>query len=1009
MKYFQNLILLGIIFPTIILSQSIEIPHKMMNQDTTLNIPIFIYDVSNLESIQLKIEYDENIVNAEEIFENPLGILDDGYTFTYNLIEPGIINLAIVSNLATVFSGNGMVAQIKFKSIGNLGEYSSLTFLDAQINSDWQIPAIDGSIEIILDNLTITGQDNSEIGADHVITLGMCDGCNDGWKFGEDEYDYPNPVSGEYTNINFYHLDWFGQTDINGNSNELEYEFSSDFRNQHSFRELTSWGIKGSTGGGLSSDIDINLSWDLGKLMSNSDNFNMFIYVGEVNYNMQEMSAISLSQSDLIGDNNETNIWIKMGECADTGETLTYYRDIDGDGLGSSVEGTFCLGMQPNGWVDNNDDQLIDCFSNDLDCGGICDGTLIDDCFGICGGTGIEDNCGNCDYDQSNDCVQDCNNVWGGAAYLDNCGHCDNNSSNDCIQDCNGDWGGMAYLDNCLNCIHTVSDECVQDCSGVWGGSLSNDECGICGGNENDGDTNGDGELCDIICSEGQSFDCNGICNGGSVEDECGVCDNDSSNDCVQDCNNVWGGAAYLDNCGHCDNNSSNDCIQDCNGDWGGTAVLDNCGICDNDLSNDCQKDCNNEWGGTAVLDNCGICDNDLSNDCEFDCNNEWGGGASIDNCQICSGGSTGLVPCEQDCNGDWGGYAFIDECGICDSDNNNNNQCFDCNEEPNGGAIIDNCLDCILEGETSTCIQGCDGNWNNYGLEIKYDECGVCGGNNSTCTDCYGDVNGEAQIDACGDCSGGNSGVNLCPTDCLDVANGNAIEDNCGICDSDPSNDCILDCNGNWGGEAVIDDNCGTCIGGATGLEPCSLDCIGVWGGNYIEDLCGICDADSENDNQCVDCNGTVDGLAYLDNCGNCVEDSSDLSYECEPDCDGIYGGNHPPNFSCENGSIACSLNECFLANDDLLLPKKIDISRIYPNPFNPQATIDFEVSEPTMVQLNIYNLNGQKVDVLKNAFTLPGYYSVNWNGTNHPSGIYFVILQSSNSIVKQKMMLIK
>ena len=70
---------------------------------------------------------------------------------------------------------------------------------------------------------------------------------------------------------------------------------------------------------------------------------------------------------------------------------------------------------------------------------------------------------------------------------------------------------------------------------------------------------------------------------------------------------------------------------------------------------------------------------------------------------------------------------------------------------------------------------------------------------------------------------------------------------------------------------------------------------------------------------------------------------------------------------------------------------------------------TIDFEVSKSTMVQLNIYNLNGQKVDVLKNAFTLPGYYSAIWNGTNHPSGIYFVILHSSNSVVRQKMMLIK
>ena len=126
--------------------------------------------------------------------------------------------------------------------------------------------------------------------------------------------------------------------------------------------------------------------------------------------------------------------------------------------------------------------------------------------------------------------------------------------------------------------------------------------------------------------------------------------------------------------------------------------------------------------------------------------------------------------------------------------------------------------------------------------------------------------------------------------------------------------------------------------------------------------------------------------------------------------DCNGVWGGTHLPTWACQNGEIACNYNACFdLANNEFQLPQKFDINQIYPNPFNPQATIDFEVSEPTIVQLNIYNLNGQKVDVLKNAFTLPGHYSVIWNGTNHPSGIYFVILQSSNSIVKQKMMLIK
>ena len=35
------------------------------------------------------------------------------------------------------FIGSGMIAQIVYQSIGELGEFSSITFLDAQITSDW--------------------------------------------------------------------------------------------------------------------------------------------------------------------------------------------------------------------------------------------------------------------------------------------------------------------------------------------------------------------------------------------------------------------------------------------------------------------------------------------------------------------------------------------------------------------------------------------------------------------------------------------------------------------------------------------------------------------------------------------------------------------------------------------------------------------------------------------------------------------------------------------------------
>ena len=67
-KYKQ--IILGILFSTLLLSQSIEIPDKFINEDGLINIPIFIYEVDSLESIQLTIEYDDSIVLAENIIDS---------------------------------------------------------------------------------------------------------------------------------------------------------------------------------------------------------------------------------------------------------------------------------------------------------------------------------------------------------------------------------------------------------------------------------------------------------------------------------------------------------------------------------------------------------------------------------------------------------------------------------------------------------------------------------------------------------------------------------------------------------------------------------------------------------------------------------------------------------------------------------------------------------------------------------------------------------------------------
>ncbi|MBC8312610.1 MAG: hypothetical protein H8E72_09915, partial [Candidatus Marinimicrobia bacterium] len=110
------------------------------------------------------------------------------------------------------------------------------------------------------------------------------------------------------------------------------------------------------------------------------------------------------------------------------------------------------------------------------------------------------------------------------------------------------------------------------------------------------------------------------------------------------------------------------------------------------------------------------------------DCAGVCGGDSVEDMCQNCDSDSTN--DCVQDCNGDWGGSLVNDECGICGGDNST---CTDCNGVINGNSWESNC-GCVVEENTGNDCDDCFGIPNGISID---DECGICGGDNSTCTDC--------------------------------------------------------------------------------------------------------------------------------------------------------------------------------------------------------------------------------------------------------------------------------
>lgn len=95
-----------------------------------------------------------------------------------------------------------------------------------------------------------------------------------------------------------------------------------------------------------------------------------------------------------------------------------------------------------------------------------------------------------------------------------------------------------------------------------------------------------------------------------------------------------------------------------------------------------------------------------------------------------------------------------------------------------------------------------------------------------------------------------------------------------------------------------------------------------------------------------------------------------------------------------------------------EILPPKTFNLSQNYPNPFNPATTIEYQLPAVSKIRLDVYNITGSLVTTLVDETQAEGFYSVVFNGTNYPSGVYFyrmiIIANSGNSTIQAKRMIL-
>jgi len=93
---------------------------------------------------------------------------------------------------------------------------------------------------------------------------------------------------------------------------------------------------------------------------------------------------------------------------------------------------------------------------------------------------------------------------------------------------------------------------------------------------------------------------------------------------------------------------------------------------------------------------------------------------------------------------------------------------------------------------------------------------------------------------------------------------------------------------------------------------------------------------------------------------------------------------------------------------------PRKNALLAAYPNPFNPETTIRYELASREHVSLRVYDVSGAVVRTLVNGDKPAGSYSLTWNGRDDngnavSSGVYFYRITAGSFSDVRKMTLVK
>ena len=89
--------------------------------------------------------------------------------------------------------------------------------------------------------------------------------------------------------------------------------------------------------------------------------------------------------------------------------------------------------------------------------------------------------------------------------------------------------------------------------------------------------------------------------------------------------------------------------------------------------------------------------------------------------------------------------------------------------------------------------------------------------------------------------------------------------------------------------------------------------------------------------------------------------------------------------------------------------IPNLSSLDPAYPNPFNPVTKLQFNVSNPGVVSLKVYNTNGRIISDLVSGYHTPGQFQIPFKADNLNPGVYYAKFNSGGISQTQKLILVK